>query len=96
MAADDVAALVALAAREAVDVVVVGPEVPLVAGVADRLRDAGVPTFGPSAPAARLEGSKAWAKTAMARWGVPTAASATFTDLDAALRHLDGLPSRRW
>ena len=58
VAVGDLDGLVALASAEAVDLVVVGPEAPLVAGLADRLRAAGVPTFGPSASGARLEGSK--------------------------------------
>ncbi len=71
--ADDPAAVAGLAAAEAVDLVVVGPEVPLVAGVADAVRARGIPCFGPSAAAARLEGSKAFAKEVMASAGVPTA-----------------------
>ncbi|AXK45754.1 phosphoribosylamine--glycine ligase [Brachybacterium saurashtrense] len=62
------------------DLVVIGPEAPLVAGAADRLRAAGFDVFGPSAEAARLEGSKSWAKEIMAAAGVPTAASVTVTD----------------
>lgn len=64
---------VELAQELAVDLVVVGPEAPLVAGVSDALRDAGFPVFGPSKPAALLEGSKAFAKEVMAAAGVPTA-----------------------
>jgi len=74
-----------------VGLVVVGPEAPLVAGVADAVRDAGIACFGPSAAAARLEGSKAFAKEVMAQAGVPTAASRTCDDLDqvaAALAEL--------
>jgi phosphoribosylamine--glycine ligase len=67
----------ALAATLAVDLVVVGPEAPLVAGVADAVRAVGVPVFGPSAAAARLEGSKAFSKEVMAAAGVPTAGSRT-------------------
>ncbi len=78
VAADDLDGLVALAAERAVDLVIVGPEVPLVAGLADRLAEAGVAVVGPTKAAARLEGSKAFAKDAMARFGVPTAASRTF------------------
>ena len=77
--ADDGAGMVDLARREGVDLVVVGPEAPLVAGLADVMEASGVPTFGPSAAAARLEGSKAFAKDLMRRAGVPTARSATFT-----------------
>ena len=73
VAADDVDAIVAAARAEAVDLVVVGPEVPLVAGVCDALAAAGIAAFGPSGAAARLEGSKAYAKEVMAAAGVPTA-----------------------
>ncbi|CAM5243091.1 Phosphoribosylamine--glycine ligase OS=Streptomyces tendae OX=1932 GN=purD PE=3 SV=1 [Streptomyces tendae] len=67
--------MTALAQRLGADLVVVGPEAPLVAGVADAVREAGVPVFGPSKEAARLEGSKAFAKDVMAAAGVPTARS---------------------
>ena len=75
------------AARERYDLVVIGPEAPLAAGVADALAQAGIPAFGPSRSAARLESSKAFAKEQLRRAGIPTARSATFTDLDAALAH---------
>lgn len=71
--ANNPTAVVELAQKLAVDLVVVGPEAPLVAGVSDALRDAGFPLFGPSKPAALLEGSKAFAKEVMAAAGVPTA-----------------------
>jgi phosphoribosylamine--glycine ligase len=71
--ANDGAAVAALATSLAADLVVVGPEAPLVAGVADAVRDAGIACFGPSAEAAQLEGSKAFAKEVMAAAGVPTA-----------------------
>jgi phosphoribosylamine---glycine ligase len=73
IAADDVDGLVAAVEREGVDFTVVGPEVPLVAGLVDALHARGRLTFGPSAAAARLEGSKAFAKQAMVQAGVPTA-----------------------
>ena len=73
-------AIVELARRERIDLVVIGPEAPLVAGLADRLNAAGVPVFGPSAAAARLEGSKAFAKDFMQRNGVPTAAFEVFDE----------------
>lgn len=79
VAADDVDGLVALAQHEAVDLVIIGPEVPLVLGLADRLAEAGIRVVGPSAAAAQLEGSKAFAKAFMERHGIPTAASRTFT-----------------
>ena len=74
VATDDAEGLLALARSLAVDLVVVGPEAPLVAGVADVLRHAGLPVYGPSAAAARIEGSKLFAKEVMAAAGVPTAA----------------------
>jgi phosphoribosylamine--glycine ligase len=73
VAADDVEAIVAAAKERGVDLVVVGPEAALVAGVVDALEDGGVPAFGPSAAAAELEGSKAFAKELMQEAGVPTA-----------------------
>ncbi len=85
---EDVEALVALAKREGVDFVAIGPEASLVAGAADALEAAGVPTFGPSRAAAELEGSKAFAKELMEEAGVPTAAHVVFRDRDEALRHL--------
>lgn len=82
--AEDVDALVAFAQKEKVDFVVVGPEAPLVLGLADRLRAIGIKVFGPSAQAAQLEGSKGYMKDAVARFGVPTAAYGRFTDAAAA------------
>jgi phosphoribosylamine--glycine ligase len=79
----DPAAAAALAAALAPDLVVIGPEVPLVAGAADAIRAYGIPVFGPSAAAARLEGSKAFAKEVMAAAGVPTAAARVCTTDDA-------------
>ena len=64
---------------------VVGPEAPLAAGIADRFRKKGVPVFGPTAEAARIESSKAFAKDLMAEAGIPTAAHRTFTELEPAL-----------
>jgi len=76
--------VVMLAEEEAIDLVIVGPEAPLAAGVADRLREAGVSVFGPSADAARLEASKAFTKEICAAVGAPTAAYGHFTDAEAA------------
>ena len=76
--ADDVDGLVALAQGEGVGLVVVGPEVPLVLGLVDRLRAAGIKAFGPTAAAARLEGSKAFTKAFCSRHGIPTAAWRSF------------------
>ena len=80
----DPAAVAALAVAEAVDLVVIGPEGPLVAGAADAVRAAGIACFGPSAAAAEIEGSKSFAKQVMADAGVPTAASDTCTTADQA------------
>ncbi|MFD5378560.1 phosphoribosylamine--glycine ligase [Streptomyces griseoincarnatus] len=80
----DGAAVSALAVRLGADLVVVGPEAPLVAGVADAVREVGIPVFGPSKEAARLEGSKAFAKDVMAAAGVPTARSYVCTTPDEA------------
>jgi phosphoribosylamine---glycine ligase len=88
IAAGDIDALLALAGRESVGLTVVGPEGPLVAGIVDRFRAAGRRIFGPTAAAAQLEGSKAYAKDFLARHGIPTAHYAVFTDLDGALAHL--------
>jgi phosphoribosylamine--glycine ligase len=79
VAAEDLAGLVRLAAAERVDLTIVGPEAPLVAGVVDAFGAAGLQCFGPGRAAARLEGSKAFAKEFLRRHGIPTARSATFT-----------------
>ena len=86
--ADDVDGIVRLATAENVDFVVVGPEVPLVAGVVDALAEAGVRAFGPVREAARLEGSKAYAKELMNAVGVPTAGHLVLRDRDEALAHI--------
>ncbi|MEU3895876.1 phosphoribosylamine--glycine ligase [Streptomyces sp. NPDC045251] len=85
----DGAAVTALATRLGAELVVVGPEAPLVAGVADAVREAGIPVFGPSGQAAQLEGSKAFAKDVMAAAGVPTARSYVCTNADEADAALD-------
>src|SRR5262245_8731622 len=82
--ADDAEGLAGFAAGHDVDLVVVGPEQPLVAGVADVLRARGLAVFGPSRRAAAIEGSKAFAKALMARHGIPTARFSTFDDAAAA------------
>jgi len=88
VAADDLPGMVRLAREEGVDFVVVGPEAPLVAGLVDQLADAGVRAFGPSAAAARIEGSKAYAKELMRDVGVPTASHTVFSDREEAIAHL--------
>lgn len=89
IAAQDVEGQVALAVREKVDLVVVGPEIPLVAGLVDKLEEMGIPAFGPSANAAQLEGSKVFSKEFMKRHGIPTAAFTVHRDLDSALARVD-------
>ncbi|BCY05025.1 phosphoribosylamine--glycine ligase [Actinoplanes sp. L3-i22] len=89
--ATDPAAVAALAVELSADLVVVGPEAPLVAGVADAVRAKGIACFGPSAAAARLEGSKAFANEVMAAAGVPTARSFACTDMAAVRAALDEL-----
>jgi len=86
--AEDIEAIVAAARERQVDLVVVGPEAPLVAGLVDTLEQAGVPAFGPSAAAAELEGSKAFAKQLMAAASVPTAAHTLMRDREQAVAQL--------
>jgi len=88
VAIDDLEALLALARENDVGMTVVGPEVPLVAGVVDRFRAAGLRIFGPTAAAAQLEGSKAYAKAFLVRHGIPTAFHAVFGELQPALDYL--------
>jgi len=89
IAVTDGPAVVAFVEREGVDLTVIGPEAPLVAGVADHLQERGMAVFGPTAAAARIEGSKQFAKEVMAAAGVPTARAETFTDPAAAIKALD-------
>ena len=89
---DDPAAIVELARREAVELVVCGPEGPLAQGLGDAVRAAGIPFFGPSAAAAEIESSKAFAKALMARAGVPTAAFGVFDRIAEAERFIAAQP----
>ncbi len=89
IAPGDAAGLSAWAAAERIDLAVVGPEGPLAAGLGDRLEERGVPVFGPSAGAARIESSKAFAKDLMAGAGVPTAGYEVHTDADRATACID-------
>ncbi|WP_303981842.1 phosphoribosylamine--glycine ligase [Dongia mobilis] len=91
--AEDIPALVAFAGRERIDFVVVGPEGPLVKGLADALEAAGIATFGPSALAAALEGSKGFMKDLAAKYHVPTAAYRRFREADAAKAFAATLPA---
>jgi phosphoribosylamine--glycine ligase len=88
VAPDDIPGLLDAARRLDVGLTIVGPEAPLVAGVVDAFRAAGLRCFGPSKDAAQLEGSKAFTKDFLARHGIPTAAYRTFTELDAALAYV--------
>ena len=92
--AEDVAGLVDFAREKGIDLVVVGPEAPLVKGLADQLNEAGIPVFGPSAKAAQLEGSKGFTKDLCTRANIPTAAYGRFTNLDDALAYVgrEGAP----
>ena len=89
--ADDLDELLALAQREHIDLTIVGPEQPLVAGLVDKFREAGLRVFGPTAAAAQLEGSKAFAKDFLHRHGIPTARYGTFTDVQSAVELIRGL-----
>jgi phosphoribosylamine---glycine ligase len=90
--AQDGDAVVVLARTLGAGLVVIGPEAPLVAGVADALTAAGIPCFGPSAAAAELEGSKAFCKEIMAAAGVPTAAYAVVTEVEQGVAEISGYP----
>lgn len=87
--AGDPKAVAAYAKANQVDLLVVGPEAPLVAGVADAARVAGVPVFGPGARGARIEGSKAFAKGLMKRHDIPTGFYESFTELEPALEYIE-------
>ncbi len=84
IAAGDIDGLLSFATEQQIELTIVGPEAPLVAGIVDRFSAAGLACFGPSAAAAQLEGSKAFAKDFMARHGIPTAAYGNFTDIAEA------------
>ncbi|EKO3496548.1 phosphoribosylamine--glycine ligase [Vibrio fluvialis] len=88
IAVEDVAGLVAFAQDNAIELTIVGPEAPLVIGVVDAFRTAGLPIFGPTQAAAQLEGSKAFTKDFLARHNIPTAAYANFTEIEPALAYV--------
>ena len=85
---NDFDALIAFAKKEHIDLVVVGPEAPLVNGIVDSLKKAGLAVWGPSADAAIIEGSKSFAKDLMKKYSIPTAAYEIFTDYEAACRYI--------
>ncbi len=86
---DDVKSIVNLAKEEQVDFVIVGPEIPLCLGAIDALQAENIPAFGPNRKAARLEGSKVFTKQFLAKYAIPTADSATFSQLEPALDYLE-------
>ena len=86
---DDIDGLLLFAQKNQIELTVVGPETPLVAGVVDRFSDAGLACFGPRAAAAQLEGSKAFCKDFMVRHGIPTAEYKAFSDLEPALNYVN-------
>jgi len=86
--AEDIDGLLDLAKSESVGLTIIGPEVPLVAGIVDRFRDQGLPCFGPTADAAQLEGSKVFTKEFLQRHNIPTAAYQSFTELEPALAYI--------
>ena len=88
VAADDIPGLVALAQREQIDFVIVGPEVPLSLGLVDALAAAGIPAYGPKADGARLEASKIFTKQILLKHGIPTAAAGIFTEIEPALAYI--------
>ena len=90
--ATDLDKIVAFAAENAIDYAVVAPDDPLVLGCVDALQEKGIPCFGPSKAAAIIEGSKAFSKDLMKKYGIPTAAYEIFTDLQAALTYLESAP----
>jgi phosphoribosylamine--glycine ligase len=92
VAVDDVAGLVELARREQVEFVVVGPEIPLSLGLADRLKAARIPVYGPTADGARLEASKTFTKRLLLKYRIPTAAAGFFTGVEPALAYLRTRP----
>ena len=92
ISATDIDGIVAFAKENAIDYAVVAPDDPLVLGCVDRLTEIGIPCFGPEAKAAIIEGSKAFAKDLMKKYGIPTASYEVFTELDAALKYLETAP----
>ena len=92
ISATDLDAIVAFAKEHPVDYAVVAPDDPLVLGCVDRLNELGIPCFGPKANAAIIEGSKAFSKDLMKKYGIPTAAYEIFTELDKALEYLKTAP----
>jgi phosphoribosylamine---glycine ligase len=91
VSAGDIPGLVEFAERESIDLTVVGPEAPLVAGLVDEMESRGMPVFGPTREAARIEGSKVWARELCQRHGIPAPRSRAFDDVHSAIAFLDDL-----
>jgi len=87
--ANDIGALLSFATNNKIDLTVIGPEAPLVAGIVDRFNQAGLRCFGPTQEAAQLEGSKAFTKDFLARHNIPTAEYGNFTDIDTAIKYIE-------
>lgn len=92
ISAEDMEAVLSFAQDHPVDYAVVAPDDPLVMGMVDRLEEIGIPCFGPSQKAAMIEGSKAFSKDLMKKYGIPTASYEVFTDLDKALEYVEKCP----
>ena len=92
ISATDLDAIVAFAKENGIDYAVVAPDDPLVLGCVDRLNEIGIPCFGPNAKAAIIEGSKAFSKNLMKKYGIPTAAYEIFSDIDKALAYVQNAP----
>lgn len=88
----DLDGIVKFAVENALDYVIVAPDDPLVMGLTDRLKEVGIPSFGPSKAAAEIEGSKVFAKNLMKKYGIPTAAYEVFSDINAALDYVKSAP----
>ena len=89
LSVEDNDAIINLAQQESIDLVVVGPEVPLCNGVVDALESVGIAAYGPDSKSARLEGSKAFTKDFLARHNIPTAAYGNFSEIESALNYLN-------
>lgn len=91
--AADISEMVSFASEENIDLAVITPDDPLVLGMVDAMNEAGIRTFGPDRAAARIEGSKVFSKALMAKYGIPTAGSRSFSDSAEAIRYVSGLDS---
>ena len=93
---DDTEGLVGVAKGKRIELVVVGPEVPLANGIVDRFQEDGIPVFGPNQQAARIESSKVFAKEIMQKYGIPCAASVSFSDYDRAREYIEQQKAPMW